>query len=49
MRLQGHYATDSEVIAIIRRLDVDADQKITYDEFADGFRAPVPTSTMTAS
>lgn len=46
LRLQGHYATDSEVIAIIRRLDIDADQKVTYDEFADGFRAPVPTPSV---
>ena len=25
LRLNGHYATDSEIVAIIRRLDVDAD------------------------
>ena len=25
LRLNGYYATDSEIVAIIRRLDVDAD------------------------
>lgn len=39
LRINGHYATESEVVAIIRRLDVDADQKITYDEFVESFKA----------
>jgi hypothetical protein len=30
-------------VAIIRRLDVDADQKITYDEFIDAMRPQVVT------
>jgi hypothetical protein len=38
LRINGYYATESEVVAIIRRLDVDADQKVSYDEFAEGFR-----------
>lgn len=38
LRLNGFYATDSEIVAIIRRLDVDADQKITYDEFIEAFK-----------
>ena len=38
MRLNGYYATESEQIAIIRRLDVDADQKITFEEFCEAFK-----------
>ena len=38
LRLNGFYATDSEIVAIIRRLDVDADQKITYEEFIEAFK-----------
>lgn len=36
--MNGYYATEAEIVAIIRRLDVDADQKITYDEFIEAFR-----------
>ena len=32
-RLNGYNAVESEIIAIVRRLDVDADQRINYDEF----------------
>jgi Ca2+-binding EF-hand superfamily protein len=38
MRLNGYYVTEAEQIAIIRRLDVDADQKITYEEFCEAFK-----------
>lgn len=38
LKLNGFYATEQEVVAIIRRLDVDADQKITYDEFIEAVR-----------
>ena len=34
LRLNGMRATEGEVIAIIRRLDIDADQRITFEEFA---------------
>jgi len=43
LRLNGFYATDSEIVAIIRRLDVDADQRITYDEFIEALRPQLPT------
>ena len=33
LRLNGMRATEGEVIAIIRRLDIDADQRITFEEF----------------
>ena len=29
----GYHASESEVIAIIRRLDVDADQRVSFEEF----------------
>jgi len=38
LKKNGHYATESELIAIIRRLDVDADQKITFDEWCEAIR-----------
>lgn len=34
LRLNGMRATESEVIAIVRRLDIDADQRITFEEFS---------------
>jgi hypothetical protein len=43
LRVNGYYATESELIAIIRRLDVDADQKITFDEFIEGMRPQNPS------
>lgn len=42
LRLNGFVATDSEVIAIIRRLDSDGDNKVTLDEFAEAVRPAVP-------
>ncbi len=42
LRLNGFVATDSEVIAIIRRLDSDGDNRVTLDEFADAVRPAVP-------
>lgn len=32
-RLNGYNPTENEVIAMVRRLDVDADQRINFDEF----------------
>ncbi len=29
----GFHASESEVIAVIRRLDVDADQRVSFEEF----------------
>ena len=40
-RSNGYNASECEVIAMIRRLDVDADQRVTYDEFC---RAMTPIS-----
>lgn len=49
LKKNGHYATESELIAIIRRLDVDADQKITYDEWCDAIRPINPPAHSSSS
>ena len=49
MRLNGFYATESEIVAIVRRLDIDADQKITYSEWADGVRPQLSSSELGVS
>lgn len=44
-RLNGYNPTENEVIAMVRRLDVDADQRINFDEFRltfDDDGLPVP-------
>lgn len=33
-RASGYNAQECEIIAVIRRLDVDADQRIKYEEFS---------------
>lgn len=35
----GYYPTEDEVIAIIRRLDTDADCKVSYSEFSEAIKA----------
>src|SRR6185312_13714722 len=35
LKNNGHYATDREVLAIIRRIDTDGDAKLSYGEFSD--------------
>jgi EF-hand domain pair len=49
LRLNGFYATESELVAIVRRLDLDADQKITYSEFADAVRPQLSSVDLGAS
>ena len=34
----GYYPTEDEVIAVVRRLDVDADCKINYAEFCEAIK-----------
>jgi hypothetical protein len=43
LRLNGFIATDAEVIAIIRRLDADGDNRVMLDEFAEGLRPAIPS------
>ena len=35
----GYYPLEDELIALVRRLDVDADAKISYPEFCDSIKA----------
>ena len=45
-RRHNHLANDGEVIAIIRRLDLDADAKLCKAEFLEGIRPEEPYSKM---
>jgi Ca2+-binding EF-hand superfamily protein len=38
LKSNGYYPTEDEVIAIVRRLDVDADCKINYAEFSEAIK-----------
>jgi hypothetical protein len=53
LRLNGFVATDAEIIAVIRRIDADGDNRVTLDEFADAVRpaipSPLPVASATAS
>jgi Ca2+-binding EF-hand superfamily protein len=49
LKKNGHYATESELIAIIRRLDVDADQRVTFDEWVEAIRPTQPGSSLGVS
>lgn len=52
LRLNGFVATESELIAMVRRLDSDGDNRVTLEEFAEGLRpsiplpSPLPVSTI---
>ena len=39
----GHVATKQELIAILRRFDVDGDAKINFKEFELGLRSSLTT------
>ena len=43
-RLNNFRATESQVIGIVRRLDIDADQRITYEEWGQfmDYQEPLP-------
>jgi hypothetical protein len=38
LRLNGYYATEREIIAMIRRMDIDADQQIDFNEWCDAVK-----------
>ena len=35
LKNNGHYASERELIAIIRRIDTDGDAKLSYSEFSE--------------
>lgn len=41
MREHGHFASETELLAIVRRLDTDGDASITYGEWTEFLRTPV--------
>ena len=48
-RLNGYNALESELIAIVRRLDCNADQRISFDEFRLVFGDDCPSMVQPAS
>ena len=40
LRSQGHYATEKELLSIIRRIDTDGDARLSFPEFSE-FMRPV--------
>jgi hypothetical protein len=38
LKNNGHYASERELLAIIRRIDTDGDAKLNYSEFSDFIR-----------
>ena len=38
----GHYATETELLAIVRRIDTDGDARLSYSEFAEFLRSSNP-------
>lgn len=42
LRSCGHYATERELLSIIRRIDTDGDAKLSYSEFSDYIRSSCP-------
>jgi len=42
LRQNGHYASEMELLAIIRRIDTDGDACIIYSEFAEFVRPAIP-------
>ena len=42
LRSCGHYATETELLAIIRRIDTDGDARLSYAEFAEFLRTSNP-------
>ena len=42
LRSCGHYASETELLAIVRRIDTDGDAQLSYTEFADYIRSTNP-------
>lgn len=44
LRSVGHYASETELLAIVRRVDTDGDAQLSYTEFAEFLRSSNPPS-----
>lgn len=44
LRSVGHYASETELLAIVRRIDTDGDAQLSYSEFAEFIRSTCPPS-----
>lgn len=44
LRSVGHYASETELLAIVRRIDTDGDAQLSYAEFAEFTRSQSPPS-----
>ena len=42
LRKMGHHVVKKELVAILRRLDLDGDSKISYHEFVEGVKPVSP-------
>lgn len=49
LRATGHYASERELLAIIRRIDTDGDARLSYAETAEFLRSSGPSASMSAS
>ena len=49
LRAFGHYASERELLAIIRRIDTDGDARLSYAEFAEFLRSSGPSASLAAS
>ena len=47
LRSAGHYASETELLAIVRRIDTDGDAQLSYSEFAEFVRSTNPPSRAT--
>jgi len=49
LRQNGHYASEMELLAIIRRFDTDGDAVVNYTEFAEFVRRAFPSPSVGGS
>ena len=42
LRANGHYASERELLAIIRRIDTDGDAKLSFSEWEEFLRGIIP-------
>jgi len=44
LKNNGHYASERDLLNIIRRIDTDGDAKLSYEEFADFLKLSITSS-----